>query len=48
MKQALVVDASDVKKILAEHFKVPEENVIKSQYSFTVVLPDDKKEPKED
>lgn len=47
MKQAVVVDASDVKKILAEHFHVPEENVIKSQYSFTVVLPDDNQEAKE-
>lgn len=47
MKQAVVVDASDVKKILAEYFHVPEENVIKSQYSFTVVLPDDKQEAKE-
>ncbi len=39
MKKAVVVEASDVKKILAEHFGVPEENVIKSQYTFTVVEP---------
>jgi hypothetical protein len=37
MKEALVIDANDVKKILAEKFGVPEENVIKSQYSFTVI-----------
>jgi len=42
VKQAVVVDVSDVKKILAEHFHVPEENVIKSQYSFTVVLETEK------
>lgn len=38
MKKALVVDANDVKQILAEHFNVKPENVIKSQYSYTVVL----------
>lgn len=43
MREAFVVDANDVKKILAEHFGVPVENVIKSQYSFTIV-----KEEKED
>lgn len=37
MKNAIVVDANDVKAILAEHFGVPVENVIKSQYSFTVI-----------
>ncbi len=38
MKKALVVDANDIKQILAEHFNVKPENVIKSQYSYTVVL----------
>lgn len=38
MKKAIVVDANDIKKILAEHFGVPVENVIKSQYSYTVIL----------
>lgn len=37
MKKAIVVDASDIKKILAERFGVPEEQVYKSQYSWTVV-----------
>ena len=37
MKNAVVVDANDVKKILAEHFGVDPENVIKSQYSYTVI-----------
>ena len=38
MKDAIVVDANDVKDILAKHFDVPPENVIKSQYSYTVIL----------
>lgn len=37
MQNAIVVTASDVKKILAEHFGVPEERVIKSQYSYTII-----------
>lgn len=43
MKNALVVDANDVKAILAEHFHVKPENVIKSQYSYTVVLEEGEK-----
>ena len=38
MRKALVVDANDVKAILAKHFDVPSENVIKSQYSYTVII----------
>lgn len=38
MKQAVVIDANEVREILAEKFGVPVENVIKSQYSFTVIL----------
>lgn len=37
MKNAIVVDANDVKAILAEYFHVQPENVIKSQYSYTVI-----------
>ena len=37
MKKAIVVDANDVRKIQAEHFGVKEENVIKSQYSYTII-----------
>ena len=37
MKNAIVVDANDVKKILAAHFGVSEDCVIKSQYSYTVI-----------
>ena len=38
MRDAIVVDANDVKEIIAKHFNVPQENVIKSQYSYTVIL----------
>lgn len=37
MKRAIVVDANDIKKILAEYFGVNQEDVIKSQYSYTVI-----------
>ena len=37
MKNAIVLDTNDVKMILAKHFDVPEENVIKSQYTYTVI-----------
>ena len=47
MKKALVVDANDLKKILSEHFHVPEANVIKSQYSYTVVLDEDQDQEKD-
>lgn len=40
MKQAIVLDANDIKRILAEHFGVSESDVIKSQYSYTVVIGD--------
>ena len=39
MKQAVVIDANEVREILGEKFQVPVENVIKSQYSYTVILP---------
>ena len=41
MKQAVVVDANEVREILAEKFQVPVENVIKSQYSYTVITEKD-------
>lgn len=31
MKNAVVIDANDIKKMLAEKFNVPETDVIKSQ-----------------
>ena len=44
MKKAVVVDAKDVKEILAKHFGVPESNVIKSQYSYTIITEEEKEE----
>lgn len=38
VKKALVIDANDIKKMLAEKYDVPESQIIKSQYSYTVVL----------
>lgn len=38
MKQAIVIEPSDIKRILAEKYHVSESNVIKSQYSYTIVL----------
>lgn len=38
MKNAIVVDANDIKKILAEYFNVSPDSVIKSQYSYTVIM----------
>lgn len=44
MKKAVVIDGNDIKKILAERFGVPESDVIKSQYSYTVILRNDEEE----
>lgn len=48
MKKAIVIEPNDIKSILAEKYGVPESNVIKSQYSYTVVLGDMDEEEKED
>lgn len=37
MESAIVLNADDIKKIVAEKFHVAEKNVIKSQYTYTVV-----------
>lgn len=42
MKAAIVVDANDIKKILADHFGVSPDNVIKSQYSYTIITEGEK------
>ena len=38
MKNAIVLDAEDIKKLIAEKYGVDEKNVIKSQYSYTVII----------
>ena len=37
MKNGLILENNDVKKIIAEHFNCDESCVIKSQYTWTVV-----------
>ena len=37
MEKGLILNAEDVKKILAEHFGVDVKNVIKSQYSYAII-----------
>lgn len=36
MKKAIVLDANDIRKILAEKYGVDEKDVIKSQYSYII------------
>ena len=46
MKKGIILEANDLKKIIAEHFNVDESCVVKSQYTLTVVTgeTDSKKE----
>lgn len=44
MKNAVHYDVDDIKEILAERHHVSIKNVIKNQYSYTVVLDDDEEE----
>ena len=48
MQEGIILDASDVKKIIAEHFGVDESAVIKSQYSYTVAGVKAKQEEEDD
>ena len=41
MKKGIIIDANDLKKIIAKYFNVYESKVIKSQYSWTVVTDDE-------
>ena len=47
MRPAIVIDADDIKKMLAEKYGVPEKDVIKAQYSYTVILPEKDGETKD-
>lgn len=38
MKKAIVIEPNDIKRLLAEKYHVSESDVIKSQYSYTVIL----------
>lgn len=44
MKKGIIIDANDLKKIIAKYFNVDESKVIKSQYSWTVVTDDEETE----
>lgn len=37
MKSGIILDGDEVKTIIAEHYNVPFENVIRSKYSYIVV-----------
>lgn len=37
MKSGIILSSDEVKKIIAEHYNVHEDNVIKAKYSFIVV-----------
>lgn len=37
MRQAIVYDADDIKRLLAEMHDVDPKNVIRNQYSYTVI-----------
>lgn len=41
MKNGIVLDADDVKKIIAEKYGVSVDKVIKSQYSYIVITDED-------
>lgn len=43
MTEGIILEANDVKKLIAEHYDVPVENVIKAQYSYIVKKEDKKK-----
>lgn len=47
MRRGIVLDAEDVRKIVAEKFGVKPDRVIKSQYSYTVITEENADEPTE-
>lgn len=38
MQNAILLNLDDIKKIIAEKYNVAEKDVIKSQYSYTVIM----------
>lgn len=48
MKNAIVLEQSDIKAIIAEKYGVDEKSVFKTQYSYIVTLDDEKKEDQEE
>lgn len=47
VRKAVVYDPEDIKAILAERHQVQPKNVIRNQYSYTVIL-EDAAEPKQE
>ena len=43
MKNAIVLEQEDIRKLIAEKYGVDIKNVIKSQYSYTVILDKEEK-----
>lgn len=37
MKSGIVLSGDEIKQIVAKHFNVPEDNVIKTKYSYIVI-----------
>lgn len=48
MKPAIVIEQKDIVAMICEKYGVTEKEVIKSQYSYTVILPEKEDAPKDD
>lgn len=46
--KAIFLKREDIRKIIAEKYNVPEENIVQSQYSYTVTLEDMEEDNDED
>lgn len=46
MQDAIILNTKDVKQILAKYFNVDPKNVVKSQYSWTIIKDDEESEKK--
>lgn len=44
MRKAIVLDSDDIKQIISERYGVEKKNIIKTQYSFTVIFNDEEEE----
>ena len=42
MKQAVIVDGDDIKKMLADYFGLPEENVLEAQEFYAIITEKEK------
>ena len=44
MRNAIVLNQKDIKKMLAEHYGVDEKDILNSQYSYTIMLTEENSE----